>query len=106
VKRVRQARRWRLRALEAGDAGLYAQLYGDARTMRFIGPPLSRRACRDSLDETLRRARVPHGPRLLTIVDAGDGAALGICALQRVARRCVELGIMLTAAARGTGIAH
>jgi RimJ/RimL family protein N-acetyltransferase len=106
VTRARQPLRWRLRALDAGDAGLYAQLYGDARTMRYIGPPLSRRACRDSLRETLRRAQAPRGPRLLTIIDARDGAALGICALQPVARRCVELGIMLTAAARGTGIAH
>jgi RimJ/RimL family protein N-acetyltransferase len=98
--------RLRIRPLKDCDAGLYCDLYTDAGTMRFIAPPLSRRAAERSFRASRRLlAETPPRQLVFAIVDLSTRAAIGICSLQQIdlERRTAEAGIMLRPASRSRG---
>lgn len=94
--------RLHLRALAAGDLGLFRDLYTDAGTMRHIGRPVSAEWAEASFHATLEAAREPLGPRFFVIVERRRRRAIGLCSVQAVARaeRSAEIGIMLGPDAR------
>lgn len=100
--------RLKLRSLCESDERLYCELYGDARTMRFIGPPLSLEQAVRSFRRTLASTRRHPVQRLiLTVIDTDAQQAVGICGIQQfdaVGRRA-EVGIMLKPALHARGFA-
>lgn len=103
-------RRLELRALQASDAPLYVSLYSDPQTMRCIGPPLTPDAATRSFRAALRSSQLPRrrlrqGALYITIVERTSHFPLGLCAIQPIARCSAETGVIVSAAARGRGIA-
>jgi len=100
--------RLRLRALAARDLALFRALYGDAKTMRHIGKPLSRTLAAASLHATLAATRKPGGLRFYTIVERQSRRGIGMCSARSATwdERGAELGIMLLPAACGRGYAR
>jgi RimJ/RimL family protein N-acetyltransferase len=100
--------RLKMRSLSESDESLYCELYGDAQTMRFIGPPLpldrAARSFRKTLDSTRRH---PVEQLILTVVDKATQQAIGICSIQQfdVCRRRAEAGIMLKPGSHAQGFA-
>lgn len=100
--------RLKLRSLSESDESLYCELYGDAQTMRFIGPPLSpdraARSFRKTLDSTRRH---PVEQLILAVIDEAAQQAIGICSIQQfdAHRRRAEAGIMLKPASHTRGLA-
>jgi RimJ/RimL family protein N-acetyltransferase len=97
-----------LRSLSEDDETLYCDLYADAETMRFIGPPLSRERAADNFRITLactRRQPLEHV--FLTLVEKDSRQTIGICSLQQfdAQRSKVEAGIMLRPARHTQGFA-
>jgi RimJ/RimL family protein N-acetyltransferase len=98
--------RLELRPLSASDAPLYAALYTDPQTMCFIGPALTQRQAARSFRAALRSCDPPRqGPLYITIIERTSHHPLGLCAIQQIARRSAETGVIISAAARGRGIA-
>lgn len=101
--------RLELRSLCESDASLYVELYGDAQTMRFIGPPLARdravRAFRRTLESTRRD---PAKRLMLTVIDKAAQQAVGLCGIQQfdAHERRAEVGIMLKPASHAQGFAR
>jgi RimJ/RimL family protein N-acetyltransferase len=99
--------RLRVRPLAPDDAALYSDLYTDAQTMRFIGPPLSVERATRLLHQYLQSSPAADQPLLLAIVEKQTGRGLGICSIQQLdeRNRRAEVGIMLKSAvhARGFG---
>jgi len=95
-----------LRLLDPTDQGLYQQLYGDAATMRHVGPPLDdeqvRRsflaACRLNLDAT-------PTARFWVIEDGRTGFAFGLIGLHWDGPASAELGVVLPPEHQGKGLA-
>lgn len=98
--------RLELRALAPQDAQLYGDLYTDPHTMRCIGPALSAQQAARSFRAALRGSEPPRrGPLFLTIVERASQLSLGLCAIQPIAQARAETGVIVSAAARGRGIA-
>jgi RimJ/RimL family protein N-acetyltransferase len=98
--------RLRMRPLSSGDAALYAHLYTDAETMRFIGTPLSPERAVSSFRKALAGMdRSPIERLFLTVVEKASNTDVGICTLQNLdAQRCsVQAGVMFVAGARARG---
>jgi RimJ/RimL family protein N-acetyltransferase len=100
--------RLRTRPLSAEDEALYAHLYMDEETMRFIGAPLSaERAARTFRASLAGMQREPIQRLFLAVVEKSSGTTVGICSLQNFdpALRSVQAGVMFVAAARAQGYA-
>ncbi len=94
--------------MTARDLALFRALYGDAKTMRHIGKPMSRTLAAASLQATLATTRKPGGLRFYTIIERQSRRGLGMCSVRPAAwdERGVEAGLMLLPAARGRGYAR
>jgi RimJ/RimL family protein N-acetyltransferase len=95
-----------MRQAAEADADLYCDLYGDAGTMRFVGPPLSRDRAQRRFHKVLASVgRRPIERVLLVIVDKATRQSIGIGAFQDfdTRRRRVEAGMMLRPGWRGRG---
>lgn len=98
--------RLRMRPLSAGDEALYAHLFTDEETMRFIGTPQSaERAARTFRASLAGMQRKPIERLFLAVIEKSSAATVGICSLQNFdpALRSVQAGIMFVAAARAQG---
>jgi RimJ/RimL family protein N-acetyltransferase len=97
--------RLRVRPLAADDVALYCDLYTDAQTMRFIGPPLSVERATRLLHRYLRLPPAADQPLLFAILEKQTGNGLGICSIHQLdeRKRRAEVGIMLKAALHGRG---
>lgn len=95
-----------MRPLSEGDAALYREIYGDADTMRFVGPPLSRERAQRSFRKALAALRCRPVERLFLVVnEKASRQDIGISAFQDfdARRRRVEAGLMLKPESRGRG---
>lgn len=95
-----------MRPLSADDTALYAHLYTDAETMRFIGAPLSPERAAASFHKALAGMdRKPIERLFLTVVEKVSNADVGICSLQNfdAHRRSIQAGVMFVAGARARG---
>lgn len=98
-----------LRALEARDEALYCALYGDADTMRHVGPVLSAEEARAAFARVMARlgarpARAAYWLLPWRLGAGPDGAAAGLMAVQ-VQAAAGEVGVLLPPGAQGGGIA-
>lgn len=94
----------RLRLLGAGDEALYAALYGDAATLRHVGPALDPDTCRRSFRAALRaNAATPPRARTWVICLAGDDDGIGLAGLRWDGAGGAELGIVLPPSHQGQG---
>jgi RimJ/RimL family protein N-acetyltransferase len=95
-----------MRPLRTDDEALYAHLYMDEETMRFIGPPLSAERAARSFRSALAAMSGDSIDRvMLTVIEKSSAAPVGICSLQNFdpALRSVQAGVMFVAAARARG---
>jgi ribosomal-protein-alanine N-acetyltransferase len=97
-----------MRPISATDESLFARLYTDEETMRFIGEPLSAQRAVTSFRAAL--AGMQHQPieRLfLTVMEKPSLRDVGICSLQNCdpQRRSVQAGVMFVPNARAQGYA-
>jgi RimJ/RimL family protein N-acetyltransferase len=100
--------RLRTRPLSAEDEALYAHLYMDEETMRFIGAPLSaERAARTFRGALAGMQRDPIERLFLAVIEKCSASTVGICSLQNFdpTLRSVQAGVMFVAAARAQGYA-
>jgi ribosomal-protein-alanine N-acetyltransferase len=98
--------RLELRLLAPQDAQLYFALYMDPQTMRFIAPPLTAQQAARSFRAALRSsAAMRGGPLFFTIVERASQHTIGLCAIQQITPVSAETGVIISAAARGRGIA-
>lgn len=99
--------RLRVRPLAWEDAALYCDLYTDAQTMRFIGPPLSRKRAARVLEKYLQSPATAARPLLCAVIEKQSGQGLGICSIQQLdeRNRRAEVGIMLKPAVHARGFA-
>jgi len=100
--------RLRMRPLDAGDQALYAELYTDPDTMRFICAPLSAHRARRSFSNAIARPRPAMGPFLFAVCARFSELAIGICAAVALDLKASrgEVGVMLKSHARGQGFAR
>ncbi|HET7062965.1 MAG TPA: GNAT family N-acetyltransferase [Rudaea sp.] len=99
-----QTARLRMRTLSESDKALFCRLYTDAESMRFIGRPLSRARALAAFHVTLQSIREKNGgPCFFAIVPKAGKRAVGLCAIQPVARTAqrAEIGIMLAREGQG-----
>jgi RimJ/RimL family protein N-acetyltransferase len=95
-----------MRPLTEDDAALYASLYTDEETMRFIGAPLTTERAASSFRSALAGMRRKPIERLfLTVVEKHSASDVGICSLQNfdAQERSVQAGVMFVAGARALG---
>ena len=100
--------RLRMRPLLSEDEAIYAHLYSDEETMRFIGAPLSaERAARSFRAALAGMQRAPVERLFLTVLEKATDAKVGVCSLQNYdpQRRSVQGGVMFMADARDKGYA-
>jgi RimJ/RimL family protein N-acetyltransferase len=100
--------RLQLRRLAAADEALYCGLYTDAETMHYIGAPLlPERAARSFRKALARAGRPASDPWFLSMIEKSTHNAVGLCGVQPydVARRQVEIGILLNPEVRRLGYA-
>ena len=98
--------RLRMRALEANDEPLFARLYTDEETMRFIGRPLTLDQARRSFRSAMAgMRRIPIRALFLAVVEKATETTVGICSLQNfdAKRRSVQAGVMFLSQARSQG---
>ena len=98
--------RLRTRPLSAEDEALYAHLFMDEETMRFIGAPQSaERAARTFRASLAGMQRDPIERLFLAVIEKSSATTVGICSLQNFdpGLRSVQAGIMFVAAARAQG---
>jgi RimJ/RimL family protein N-acetyltransferase len=98
--------RLRTRPLSAEDEALFAHLYMDEETMRFIGAPLSAERVARTFRASLAGMQRDLIQRLyLAVVEKSSGMTVGICSLQDFdpSLRSVQAGVMFVASARGQG---
>jgi len=94
----------RLRPLATGDAALYAALYGDAETMRHVGPRLDADACGRSFAAALRaNAATPPSARTRVVCDSSDDRGFGLAGLRWDGQGGAELGVVLPPSRQGRG---
>lgn len=93
-----------MRTLSECDQALFCRLYTDAESMQFIGRPMSRARALAAFHLTLQSIREEDaGPCFFAIVPKASRRAVGLCAIQPVARTAqrAEIGIMLAREGRG-----
>lgn len=98
--------RLRMRPIAVADQTLFAQLYSDEETMRFIGAPLSPERVATSFRGALAgMERSPIEQLFLTVTEKASLRDVGICSLQNcdLQRRSVQAGVMFVPAARAHG---
>jgi [ribosomal protein S5]-alanine N-acetyltransferase len=98
--------RLRMRPMSVADGPLYAQLYTDEETMRFIGAPLSADRALASFRAALAgMQRSPIERLFLTVIEKASAREVGICSLQNFdpQRRSVQAGVMFVPTARALG---
>lgn len=103
---VRDTARLCLRQLTAQDEKLYCDLYTDADTMCFIGPPLAPGHAAKSFRAALKLTHDDPPKRLFfAIAERRSRHSLGIAAIQQfdVCRRRLEVGIIIGAWGRHQG---
>jgi len=91
------------------DAALFCDLYTDAETMRFIGPPLSPERAARGFRNILRLMRQPSADRVFfTLSERSSGDAIGIGSIQHldIPGRCAEAGMIIGAKHRNRGWAR
>lgn len=91
------------------DESLFCDLYSDAETMRFIGPPLARERAARAFHSLLRSMRDSEADQVFfTISDTRSRDTLGICSLQHIDRqgRRSEAGIIIGSNYRSRGCAR
>jgi RimJ/RimL family protein N-acetyltransferase len=97
-----------LRSIRESDQQLYCDLFTNAATMRYIGPPLTAaeavRVFRKALDAA--QCSPPRGV-FLTLTPTATLRPIGLCSLQNFdhARRTAELGLMIVPSGRAQGLA-
>ena len=106
---VLETRRLTLRTAEPGDLGAMQALYGDARTMRYIGAGDGVRT-REQTARGIRRMmehQESHGYSIWVVADRGAGEVIGNCGLVLVewVGPDVELAYMIRRDRWGEGIA-
>jgi RimJ/RimL family protein N-acetyltransferase len=103
-----------MRPMAEADEALFCDLYSDAETMRFIGPPLSRERAARGFRNMLRLMRRPDADQVFFTLNGlpSDtrvaGATLGIASIQHVdipARRA-EAGVVIGSQYRDQGFAR
>lgn len=100
--------RLRMRPISPADEPLYAQLYTDEETMRFIGAPLRAEQAATSFRSALTgMQRSPVERLFLTVSEKSSLTDVGICSLQNcdARQRSVQAGVMFVAGARARGYA-
>lgn len=100
--------RLRMRPISVADEPLFAQLYTDEETMRFIGAPLSAERAAASFRAALAgMERSPIERLFLTVSEKSSLRDVGICSLQNcdLQRRSVQAGVMFVPSARARGYA-
>jgi RimJ/RimL family protein N-acetyltransferase len=98
--------RLELRPISAADEPLFAQLYTDEETMRFIGASLSAERAAASFRKALAgMERSPIPQLFLAVNEKASLRDVGICSLQNcdLQRRTVQAGVMFLPAARALG---
>jgi RimJ/RimL family protein N-acetyltransferase len=92
-----------MRALSQCDQALFCRLYTDPESMRFIGRPFSQTRALAAFRSTLESLREGNGACFFAIVPKASKRAVGLCAIQPVARTAqrAEIGIMLASEGRG-----
>lgn len=98
-----------IRPLSDCDETLYCELFTDADTMRYIGPPLSpERAARSFRKAVALTRRLPAERLFFTVAFRSAQRKIGICSLQQIdpIRRRVEAGVILKSCARAQGVAR
>jgi RimJ/RimL family protein N-acetyltransferase len=100
--------RLRMRPMTTMDEALYCELFTDARTMRYIGAPLSPERARRSFRGYIRSELSPVNRVFIAIVEKITARPLGILTIQQLdeRRRRVEAGIMLKRLAHARGYAR
>ena len=96
------------RPMAEADETLFCDLYTDAETMRFIGPPLARdRAARGFLTILKLMRRESADQVFFTICTRDTGEAVGISSIQHldIAGRRTEAGIIIGPLHRSRGFA-
>jgi RimJ/RimL family protein N-acetyltransferase len=85
------------------DRDLFCELYTDAETMRFIGPPMSHHEALASFRATMLARQETGAPWFFAIAEKLQRGVIGIGVIQapQPRKRCVEVGAMLRAQARG-----
>lgn len=102
-----QTERMHLRPLQAADEALFCELYTDADTMRFVGPPLAPEVAIKWFRRLL--ATAPERSALyLAMLAKASGRPLGICGVPRGAGDAswAEAGVLLRRDARSQGFAQ
>lgn len=98
-----------LRPLIAEDEAFFCRLYGDAATMRFIGPALSREQAASGFRRILaQRPGVSGQPLYLAMVEKTRRQPLGLCGTPQWQpdAHSLEAGILLLPEARSRGFAR
>lgn len=96
------------RLLTNRDAALFCELYTDAETMRFIGPPLSPERVARAFQTALRVTyRAPSDRQFFAMLDRHTTHAVGIGSLQQIdlAQRRAEAGLLIATPHRAQGYA-
>jgi RimJ/RimL family protein N-acetyltransferase len=103
-----ESERLLIRALEESDQQLYCELFSNAETMRYIGPPWTREEAGRAFPHALAATRCePPKAISLAVIPKATQRAIGLCTLQNFesSPRRVELGLMLLPSARAHGFA-
>jgi RimJ/RimL family protein N-acetyltransferase len=103
-----ESERLLLRALDESDEQLYCDLFSNAETMRYIGPPWARDDAARAFPRMLVSTRcTPPTAVALTLIVRETRDAIGICTLQNFepSPRRAELGMMLLPSGRAHGFA-
>jgi RimJ/RimL family protein N-acetyltransferase len=104
-----------LRPMDEADEALFCDLYSDAETMRFIGPPLLRERAARGFHTILRLMRRPAADQVfftlretISIDGADCEAKVGIASIQHIdlTTRSAEAGIIIGSKHRDRGFAR
>ena len=98
-----------IRPLSECDETLYCELFTDADTMRYIGPPMSPdRAARSFRIAVALTRRRPARRLFFTVAMRSAQRKIGICSLQQIdpIQRRAEVGVVLKSFARAQGVAR
>lgn len=96
------------RLLESADEAVFCELYTDAETMRFIGPPLSPERAARAFRRALTLSHRPQSARrFFAMLDRQTAHYVGIGSLQQIdlVQRRAEAGLLITTPCRAQGYA-
>lgn len=97
-----------LRSIDESDEELYCELFCDAETMRYIGPPWTRAEATQAFRGVLAATRAkPARALFLVMIPKASQQPIGLCSLQNfdAAARRTEMGVMVGSQVRTQGIA-